>query len=372
MVILISIGKTSMKELQNILHLFENINNDESCAMATVVYVEGSSYRRPGARMLITADGRWEGGISGGCLEGDALKKAQNVIHTGNPRMVTYDNREEDPFQIGVSLGCKGLISILLEPIDHSSQLITILRQVVECRTPTIIAHVISPSYQANLGGKAVWNLGNIIQSNITSSITEDIIPYFDKCNTERRGNKITVQNIDFSFEYIRPNNRLLVIGGSYDAYPMIRAANELGWQVQMMANTSKMRKEAFEICQRTWHEKTTDANQLNSVLDNYSAVLLMNHDIDRDSKWLQVVLESDAFYIGMLGPKIRADELLEALNVDASDYPQLYYPIGLDIGAQGPEEIAISVLSEIIAVQNARPASFLKKRTTPIYDNPR
>ncbi len=361
-----------MKEIQNILRLYENIDNDGQYAMATVVYIEGSSYRRPGARMLITTDGKWEGGISGGCLEGDALQKAQNVIHTGRPRLVTYDNREEDPFQLGVSLGCKGLISVLLEPIDRSSDIMESLKQIIENRTPTIIGHVINQSESADLGQRIVWNDGQQLQSSMDSSLIKALQPYLTQCQSDQTGTRVSVNGVDVSLEYIRPNNRLLVVGGSYDAYPMIRAAHELGWQVHMMANTTKMRREAFDICQKTWNEKTTTEDQINKDIDRYTAVLLMNHDIDRDGKWLMTLLPYSAFYIGMLGPKIRADELLQKMNIDSSQYPQLHYPIGLDIGAEGPEEIAISVLSEIIAAQNQRSAGYLKARKTPIYDNPR
>ena len=360
-----------MKEIQNILKLYENLETKSGqCAMATVVYVEGSSYRRPGARMLITSNGRWVGGISGGCLEGDALKKAQNVIHTGRPRVVTYDNREEDPFQLGVSLGCKGLISILVELVteEHINQ----LSQIVRSRKPSIIAHLISDNESANLGAKAYWRDGQIIQNEINESMISEVESAFQQIASNEVGEIREINSIRISFEYILPNKRLIAIGGSYDAYPMISTAASLGWEVHMMANQSKMRKEAFSICAKTWNEKTTKPVELIEYIDSYTAILLMNHDIDRDRKWLEVVLPSEAFYIGMLGPRIRAVELLNEMKIDAAQFANLRFPIGIDIGAQCPEEIALSVLSEIIAIQNKRDAGFLKLRKSPIYDNPR
>ena len=134
-----------MKEINRILTIYDQLDHSQrKVALATVVYVEGSAYRRPGARMLVSDDGRWEGAISGGCLEGDALRKAREVMLNDNPMVVRYDTMDDDANSLGVGLGCNGIIDVFIEPIDPADPTnpIALLREFSRLRDRRVIATI--------------------------------------------------------------------------------------------------------------------------------------------------------------------------------------------------------------------------------------
>lgn len=320
-----------MKELMIILErLAELLKSGESIALATVVHVEGSAYRRPGARMLIDSNGNWWGGISGGCLEGDLLKKAQLAMHQQAIKRITYDTREDDPFQLGVGLGCQGLIEILIDPIrENIEQTYNVLKQALDSSESNFICTQWSgTNFHCRLQDKAKigWN-----------------------------------EQEQIFTEYLPARTRIWVVGNQFDACSFIELCLNLAWDVRWVGNTQKMRKDIVK--------RVTASYDWDSVGGIYSSdfVVMMTHDFDRDVAFINQYLVGNTFqYVGILGPTKRFERLQKQIN--GKLVTDIASPIGLDIGAEGADEIAVAVVAEILAVQRNRNGQRLKFRESTIH----
>jgi xanthine dehydrogenase accessory factor len=343
------------KEIQNILAAYNP--DSQAYALATVVYVAGSSYRRMGARMLVGEDGTFVGGISGGCLEGDALKRARLAILTDVPSIVRYDTSKDDVHQIGVGLGCNGIIDVLFKPINPQDPQNPIkFLQEREQSTRQITSYVtITKSTQSHV-------LGNIY--NITNSL-----PSFLENFVSEIGNLTQTQVLNLTpdlsifYEVLPPPIHIYIHGHQYDIYSLISLIQYIGWEYTAVAPKSKLKSNIS-------YQEPDGLFQIK--YDKYSAALIMSHDYNADKKTLSTLANSNLPYIGILGPKVRSQKLIAELHSEGLTLPSneiLYYPMGLDLGGQSPEEIALSIISEIKAVFANRPATSLKYREYPIYD---
>lgn len=300
--------------------------------LATVVRVDGSAYRRPGARMLIAEDGNWWGGISGGCLEGDILKKAQLALFSQSYKSITYDTREEDPFALGIGLGCQGVIEILINPFqDQINELVSTL----EKHLAGNVAHSLAISYS------------NAFQ--ITMNEANDS----HGCSWEN----------ELFTEYLPAPMTVWVLGNQFDAQGFIQQATALAWRVNWVGILSKMtshvqvqKRFGFE---ELWPIQSTDY------------LVMMTHDLEKDVKILEKLLSAPIkpAYVGMLGPKKRFDKLQNHFKEDLVTLLPISTPIGLDIGAEGPEEIAIAIISEILSTKNNRNGQRLSLRDRAIHE---
>ena len=300
--------------------------------LATVVRVDGSAYRRPGARMLISEDGNWWGGISGGCLEGDILKKAQLALYSQSYKTIIYDTREEDPFALGIGLGCQGVIEIHINPIQEEiNQLVAALETHIQGNE----AHTLSISYATNF--------------NLT----------FEEAR-ESHASSWVEQTFR---EYLPAPMTVWVFGNQFDSQSFIQQANTLSWRVnwvgilpKMSSNLSVQSRFSYE---ENWPIQATDY------------VVMMTHDLEKDVKILEKLLDStiQPSYVGILGPKKRLEKLQNHFKQDLVTQLPISTPIGLDIGAEGPEEIAISILAEILSTKNNRNGQRLHFRDRAIHD---
>ena len=366
-----------MKEIKEIIEAYHKIDfTKNKAALATVVRVEGSSYRRTGARMLIADSGEWIGGISGGCLEGDALKKAKFAIAQNKATIVTYDTTEDDPYQIGVGLGCNGIIDVLLVPLDYQNDLnqVLILQQCVENRKPNVIITVVKLK-----GHFKDIQLGQTIKYDEETDfpldyLHKDLILNIKNClKSEKSESKIyqcQEGEIQLFIEVIIPSTHLVIYGGNYDIYPMTKLAKEIGWKVSVVCNPLKVHKSLFEMADAVIEKDKTEEIKI----DPYTVALLMAHDYETDFKNMRNLLKTNIKYIGMLGPKKRTDKmflkLLEEGNpVSEQDLARIATPVGLDIGAANPEEIAISIIAEIKTFFTGRTGQRLKFREGAIYE---
>ena len=329
-------------------------------ALATVVNIEGSSYRRIGARMLVLDNGIWTGGISGGCLEGDALQKAQKAISSGKPSVVTYDTQEEDSEQIGVGLGCRGRIDVLFMPIPQEGMLeLEELRTACDARTCSVLVKVI--------GEGSELALGSILSD---PGDYEDVLPghrkYIEEALATERSIVYTKGDLRVVYECLRPEMRLVIYGDNYDIYAISDAGSALGWQVEVYGLTRKLRK-LFASPPHTIAERSSIVDL---SVDRYTAIVLMSHDYDADMRVLEVLLSKHPGYLGILGPRKRLTRMDEDRKTEESllDYDFLYNPIGLDIGAENPDEIAIAVCAEVISVFRNRAGGHLRSRPGPIH----
>jgi xanthine dehydrogenase accessory factor len=364
-----------MKEIRAIVDAYDHKHPDTRAALATVVHVEGSSYRRTGARMLIQDNGTWVGGISGGCLEGDALKRARLVMAQGKPTIVTYDTTDDDGYQIGVGLGCNGIISVLLSPIDPAAAPTspTAIDQLRTCaygpRQTNVLLSVLASSV-ANVPIGIVLRyegVGSLAAHGFDAFSTE-IQSFIEKGKSTIATLDIPEGRIEVFVEVMRPVPHVVLMGQQYDVYPMVRLVNELGWQATVVANPQKVSRAMFSSANALLAPADFDQIQI----DDQTAFVLMAHDYNTDAANLPRALATGAPYVGVLGPRIRTEKMvaeLAAAGTPIQENDQLHAPIGLDIGAVSPEEIALSVMAEIRAALSGREGSFLRLRQSPIHE---
>ena len=300
-----------MKEITEILKTVASLADGEKAILATVIDVRGSGYRLPGARMLILASGQTVGTVSGGCLEADVLERAKKVLSADKAEIFTYDTTENEDSVFSLNMGCRGIIQILLEPLGKDSVLVAEMRAAYERR--------------------------------------------------------VASENIELPVA-------VLLFGAGADAVPFVRIASELGWQVTVHDHRPAfLTEERFPAAVKLVPQNAEDP--LDKIAsDNCTATVIMTHNYARDRFILPALLNSDVFYIGALGPKRRTEQLLEELaaegkNFTADQLGRLYAPVGLDIGADTPETIALSILGEIQAVLKSRNGGCLRYREGSIYD---
>ncbi len=369
-----------MKEIKAIINAYHSIDfTMNKAALATVVRVEGSSYRRSGARMLVIDSGEWIGGISGGCLEGDALKKAKFAIAQNKSSIITYDTTENDPFQIGVGLGCNGIIDVLLTPIDpqdFNNQILN-LEKCIETREPNIIITVLkSKENNAQIYvGQSFLNDKKI--DFITLFSLKNEIDFFEKdlvnCKASRQSiiKKYQTEEgeIELFLEVIIPATHLIIYGGNYDIYSLVKLAKEVGWKVSVVCNPLKVHKSLFDLADAVIEKERADEIEI----DEFTVAILMAHDYETDFQNMRKLLKTNILFIGMLGPKKRTDKMFLKLSeecnpISEQDLGRIATPVGLDIGATTPEEIAISIIAEIKTFFSGRDGSRLKFRNGAIY----
>ncbi|WP_255578188.1 XdhC family protein [Chitinophaga sp. sic0106] len=351
-----------IKELEDIVRAYEVANrNGLRTALATVVHVDGSAYRQPGARMLVTENGELTGAISGGCLEGDALRKAQLVIMQQQPMLVTYDTTDEDDAQLGVGLGCNGIIHILLEPIVaadannpiHLIQLITGNRQ--ECILITLFNLEKRKERQR---GTVLLRRDNYVDgytdnSPLCTALLSDAQLAMDEQTTLIRTYISTENSQTALLSYITPAIQLLIAGAGNDAQPLLHIAHIMGWQVHLLDGRPNYATAARFPGAIIHVAKAAEALQHINA-DAYTAAVLMTHNYNYDLSLLQQLTQLPVPYIGVLGPAKKLTRMLqEASGITAIQQVRIYGPSGLDIGAATPEEIALSIAAEVKLVMS-------------------
>jgi xanthine dehydrogenase accessory factor len=368
-----------MKEQKNIIAEFNKIDfSTHKAALATVVKVRGSSYRSPGARMLIRDDGKWVGSISGGCLEGDALRKARKVMADNEPITITYDTREESNQNLGIGLGCNGVIDVLMEPIDPEAghNPIDIFRTLISIDEPVALATIFS---SGSLTGKKMLMKadGELLLSfpdkDLESLIMPDLLRFFDSKRSEAKLYNYNGSEIELFIEIIQPTISLMIFGGGFDARPVSELAKSIGWNVtvtdECVAHIAPVffpNADHLSLCHREFIDRDFD-------IGLYTACVLMSHNYEYDRDVLKKLLKTRTPYIGILGPRKRFEKMLIEFErhgalLSGADFERIHSPIGLDIGAETPDEIALSIITEIQSKFSNRSGGFLKYRNAPIH----
>ena len=371
--------------MKEILAILKNYDSWKSAnlrlALATVVRVEGSSYRRTGARMLVREDGNWIGGISGGCLEKDALKRAARAIAKDIPSLVTYDTTQEDAHQIGVGLGCNGVIEVLFTPLnfqDRNNPLETLKASLLAARNPRVFLTIIHPE-----GAWEDLKTGQFFEYRqpadlhfIQDKAFEEILEVKIKEQYKKLSSVFLTlewregRSVSLFIEILLPQIQVVLMGHQYDLYPMVQLLADTGWRKILVTNPLKIPAELFSLADSICPEK--EFPQLG--VDAYTAIVLMAHDYKTDLANLLGALKTPAFYIGLLGPQTRAEKMFREIQASGqtlteADKKRIYAPAGLDIGALSPEEIALSVLAEIRTVLSGRAGGSLRFRQSSIHD---
>jgi xanthine/CO dehydrogenase XdhC/CoxF family maturation factor len=364
-----------MKEIADIIKAYRTaVKEKKRCALATVVRVEGSSYRRPGARMLITEDGILTGAISGGCLEGDALRKALTAIHQQENKLITYDTTDEDDAKFGVQLGCNGIVQILFEPVLEQDQLnpLSILNLLENKREDAVLITLFSLAGNKQLGTSMIYR--NTGFTGRMHELTTDQVQHDaeDTLTTKKSGfgaYSINGEGTDAFLEFIPPALQLVIVGAGNDAQPLARIAHILGWEVTVAdGRPTHCTLQRFPTAKQLIVAKPTQA-MAEIGIDRQTALVLMTHNYNYDLKFLALVLSTRARYIGTLGPKTKLIRMLEEIGGNSEIYlGRIHGPVGLDIGAETAEEIALSIASEIKAVFSGATAGMLKEKQQPIH----
>jgi xanthine dehydrogenase accessory factor len=358
-----------LKELQDIVNAFDRAANaGKQTALATVVLVEGSSYRRAGARMLVTEDGQLTGAISGGCLEGDALRKSRLAMAQNKPMLVTYDTTDDDDAKFGVGLGCNGIIHILIEPIfsESETQPVNLFKRFLSKREPVVLITLFSLNdRQAPQPGTCLlMTADEHTQGVIPDDEIKDAL-LNDAKDVLKNGNSVTKTYVYGNgytcfIELLQPAVSLIIFGAGNDAIPMVQLASVLGWHVTLVDGRANYAvPERFPLAKKIIIAKPDQAlSQI--TFDNRTVVVLMTHNYNYDMAMLRLLLPLQLPYAASLGPKKRLQRMLDELREEGMDITteqlkSIYGPAGIDIGSENSDEIALSIIAEIQAVLNKR-----------------
>ncbi|WP_028954421.1 XdhC family protein [Synechocystis sp. PCC 7509] len=371
-----------MKEFIAILAELEKSNRQgKTTIMATVIEASGSTYRRPGARMLLTSDGRSIGTISGGCLEADVCLRSQKVMATNQPTVVTYDTTSDEDIVWGLGLGCNGLVRVLIEPITPSqADYVEFLFRCYSDRQLGVVATLVSAtgSVQEQVGTRLMLqqngNFINQFSNFIAASIVEDARTALQDKVSTLKSYLLPNGEVEVFIEVIQPPLPLVIFGAGHDAIPVARFAKELGWNVTVVdTRQSEATQNRFTDADAIVLSRPENISDYVAVSDRTVAVV-MTHNYLHDREVLKTLLPSQVCYLGILGPKSRTERLLEELrqieiNPTREQMHRLYAPIGLDIGADTPEEIALSIIAGIQAVITNRLGNQLRERKGSIHE---
>jgi xanthine/CO dehydrogenase XdhC/CoxF family maturation factor len=314
--------------------------------MASVVDLDGSSYRKPGVRMLILEDDTMIGAVSGGCVEKDILRQSKSVFETGNSKMMTYDGR--------FRLGCEGILYILLEECSLSQEFIVTFKTQLEQRTSVnIISRYIKE--EGAFEGIGTYTVSENRSFNLSSGLTNN--------SDDRR--------LMFKQE-LPPCFKLMIFGGEHDAVELCKLTSLMGWEVDIFTGPSEY-KTIANFPGATKFISALPVSVDLSKIDNQTAIMIMTHSFTNDLKWLMRLKNSKPAYLGLLGPVHKREKLIDQLlefspEIDETFLETIHGPAGLDIGSETPQEIAISVISEILAYTRKRKPIPLKEKTGNIH----
>jgi xanthine/CO dehydrogenase XdhC/CoxF family maturation factor len=371
-----------VSEIGDVLAAIEALSaKGERMALATIVAVRGSTYRRPGARLLVPEDGAPVGNLSGGCLEGDVADMARLVMEEGRARLAGWDLTADDDAVWGLGLGCNGAIEVFIEPAGKAAEVAGALRTALEEQRPISVITVVESSRPdvepgARLivrpGGAAEGSLGTAAVDEVAVEAAEGLL------QEERSEIRTLVDGVRAFIEVLDPPLRLLVCGAGHDAIPLVRAASVLGWNVTVVDDRRAfLTRDRFpEATGFLAVDDPADAAKA-AAADERTYAVVMTHNFLRDKEYVRSVLGSPAAYVGMLGPGARTERLLtelreEGVEIEDATRRRIHGPAGLDLGGEGPEEIAQAIVAEIVAVKRRRSGGFLRDRPGPIHDRPR
>ena len=400
-----------MDELHSIIERLAASPSGQACALATLVHVDGSSYRGVGARALALPDGDTIGLISGGCLEGDLLARAGEVLADGRARTVRYDSNAPEDAWLGLGLGCNGVVDVLLERVQASdavpagrylplleqarrggrrSALATVYRSPEAGETGARLALVEGPppaggapvadAPAAGASAAGVPAAGapappqprlhdfGPLRPALREALARDLSALLDGGRSHSATYQVDGAPVQVLLELVEPPLALTVCGAGPDAEPLVTLAANLGWAPVVFDHRAAFaRPERFPGASRVLSGAREEFGAAAPPRAGEVAVL-MTHSYPTDLAYLEQLAPRNLRYIGVLGPRRRLERLLEELGARAPAAAALYGPAGLDIGADTPAEIALSIVAEIRAVLAGRGGAPLRERPEPIH----
>jgi len=368
-------------EIADVLQAIETLSErGEKMALATVVGVRGSTYRRPGARLLVRDGGELIGNISGGCLDGDVQELARQVMGNGQARLVDFDLTADDEAVWGWGLGCNGAMELFVEPAEKAFEVAGDLRRALEEEREMSVVTVIESSVDGvergarllvHPDGRREKTLGD---ARADEAATGAAIAALTKGQSIKQDVEVGDGMLTIFTEVLEPSPKLLICGAGLDAIPVVRFAAALGWRPVVIDD-----RERFLT-----HERFPEADAFiplqrpleaagRAGADRRTYVIVMSHNYLRDKDYIHSFLGTDVAYIGSLGPRKRLDSVLtdlakEGVEPSEEDLEKIYAPAGLDVGAEGPEEVAWAIMAEVLAVRAGHRAGFLRDRKGHIH----
>lgn len=337
-------------------------------ALATLVNVEGSSYRQPGARLLVDAEQRiLAGAISGGCLEGDVAARAGDVCRANRSALLRYDLREDLETIWGFGSGCDGVAHVLLEPLQDDAWLEEAYDAMQRRLRPVLLTEFGNSVASSSVGIHTLQFAGEL--ANEPEHIRTPLLtgqPYVGVDSNSQHARNVLAEPLNAPVA-------LHLIGAGRSAEAFATIASAMGWQVTVIDHRAALLDELALPASAKTLLRRADQNINELPLDSRTVVALLTHIFETDTAWLQQLLPLPIAYIGVLGSRSRASKLMDQLAADGMHITtemqrRLFAPIGLDLGGESPESIALAGIAEMEAVLHQRPGGFLRSRHSPIH----
>ena len=348
-------------------------------ALATVVRIEGSAYRRPGAKLLVEESGATRGGVSGGCLEADVREIAMTVMREGAPCLRHYETGDDDRTVWGLGLGCNGAVDIFVQPVT-SGDTVDAARRVrallagdapfsasTVVRGPSaVLGRVLVSGDAPPAGSTGVPDLDRAIARR-----SEALLAAAESACYEIEPTSVDIASTEVFTEVHVPPPRLIICGAGDDAIPLAAYASQVGFRVTVVDHRpAYLSAERFPGAERIDRRPAAGLEGLPLGPRTYAVV--MTHSFAHDRDWVGRLLRTDVPYVGLLGPRARRDEMLEQLDGVGAQIEagadRLFAPVGLDLAADGPEQVAVSVVAELLAVRAASVPRHLREKEGVIH----
>jgi xanthine dehydrogenase accessory factor len=329
-------------------------------AVAIVTRIEGSAYRRPGAKLLIDGQAGVLGGVSGGCLEEDVRLVGLKVRESGRTRTLHYDTGGDDSKLWGLGLGCDGHVDVLVSPIrpDEASRTWTPIRNELQGDSPFALASIVEDQ---GMGGMLVVGRSGRIAGSVGDPSVDKEVESVASATLDAGKTKLTTLGSRQIFtEVLVPPPKLLVCGAGEDARPLVEFAAAVGFRVFVVDHRpAHLAAPSFPAAQKLLQLRP-DESSLELPADRTTFVVVKTHALKHDAAWVKRLMGTDVPYIGVLGPRTRIKKILDGLAVGSDE--RVFGPVGIDVGADGPEQVALSIVAEVLAVWSNRTPRHLRE----------
>lgn len=368
-----------MSEIQKIIKAYKATPKNW-VALATVFSTEGSSYRHPGARMLIGKNFEPTGSISGGCLEKDVIERAHKLKSNDKAKIIIYDSTSQGDLIFGSQTGCPGVIKILIEPIEQLRDHLDFLGKCVKNRQKTVSAVVGGGRNLKTVqvgdrlilsrtkSGKQLQH-SRIRNSELLSNLVAQARFFLDKEKSYFKLFHWGDERVEVFFEFVPLPIQIFIFGAGDDAIPVARLAKNLDWTINILDYRATFAtNERFGMADRLILSEDIENPDYKVSFDNRSAAIVMTHNFFRDVEILRFLTrQPELRYIGLLGSRKRAGKIIDELNKSKNlemNFSRIHSPAGIDLGAETPAEIALSIIAEIQAVMKSSSGGLLKNHS--------
>ncbi|SFR64416.1 XdhC family protein [Halogeometricum limi] len=351
----------------------EAIDGASESVLVTVVRVEGSAYRRPGAKMLFTGD-ESVGHVTAGCLESEFERVASEVRTSGKPRVERYDLSADGDDVWGLGIGCNGVVDLLFEFVDESHRPLV---DAYESGDDVGVVTVLDAADESAVGARAYYHPEREEFETDDSYPSETLRPLRDAVvESTRHGQSETFElgEATVFVDGVSAPPNLVVVGSGHDVDPVVELGAKAGFRVSVVAYRG-----ASSITDRLPESVTVHTTSPGAVreavdFDRETYVVVASHNFVDDRLTVETLVGTPVPYVGVMGPKKRYEQMLDALEdegvrLEPSERERLYTPVGLNLGGGSPYQIALSIVSEVLAVRNGREPGHLAERAEPIHD---